>query len=146
MFQFFFGKMIGTSEDSEKPIFFFFGGGGGVFGWNFALWQKLWAGIDHFVWKWAAARASLALCSRVDQFRSPYSGITKRRSLHKRRVFDFVPSYREGESKVERNWFSVSANGNNVPASWLTTQCLFARFFVWCVYAALHDVSSYAMT
>ena len=39
------------------------------------------------------ARASLALCGRFNQFRSPYSWITMRRALRKRRVFDFVPSY-----------------------------------------------------
>ena len=38
-------------------------------------------------------RESLALCGRVGQFRSPYSWITMRRSLRKRCVFDFVPSY-----------------------------------------------------
>ena len=38
--------------------------------------------------------------------------------------------WKEGESKVERNWFSVSANGKNVPASSLATQCLFARFCI----------------
>ena len=41
----------------------------------------------------ARARASLALCGRFNQFRSPYSWITMRRALRKRRVFDFVPSY-----------------------------------------------------
>ena len=39
------------------------------------------------------ARASLALCGRFNQFQSPYSWITMRRALRKRRVFDFVPSY-----------------------------------------------------
>ena len=38
-------------------------------------------------------RASLALCGRFNQFRSPFSWITMRRALRKRRVFDFVPSY-----------------------------------------------------
>ena len=41
----------------------------------------------------ARARASLALCGRFNQCRSPYSWITMRRALRKRRVFDFVPSY-----------------------------------------------------
>ena len=44
------------------------------------------------------ARASLALCGRFNQFRSPYSWITMRRALRKRRVFDFVPSY------LKRSW------------------------------------------
>ena len=73
-----------------------------VFGWNIALWQKLWVGKGQFLSKWTATRVSLVLCGRVDLFRSPYSSITIRRSLRKRRVFDFVPSYltdiRRGDS------------------------------------------------
>ena len=56
------------------------------------------------------ARASLALCGRFNQFRSPYSWITMRRALRKRRVFDFVPSYlkyyrkRGSASYIVRQW------------------------------------------
>ena len=62
---------------------------------NIALWQNLWVGrgVGRFERRSSSARASLALCGRFNQFRSPYSWITMRRALRKRRVFDFVPSY-----------------------------------------------------
>ena len=65
----------------------------GVIGRNIALWQNLWVGVGRFERRLSSARASLALCGRFNQFRSPYSWITMRRALRKRRVFDFVPSY-----------------------------------------------------
>ena len=65
----------------------------GVIGRNIALWQNLWVGVGRFERRSSSARASLALCGRFNQFRSPYSWITMRRALRKRRVFDFVPSY-----------------------------------------------------
>ena len=58
--------------------------------------------------------------------------------------WDLLWVRKEGESKVERSWFSVSANSKNVPASSLATQSL-SRGFV-CAYAALHGALSYAMT
>ena len=65
---------------------------------NIALWQNLWVGVGRFERRSSSARASLALCSRFNQFRSPYSWITMRRALRKRRVFDFVPSYLKSNS------------------------------------------------
>ena len=73
--------------DSEKPNII------GVIGRNIALWQNLWVGVGRFERRSSSTRASLALCGRFDQFRSPYSWITMRKALRKRRVFDFVPSY-----------------------------------------------------
>ena len=75
------------SADSEKPNII------GVIGWNIALWQNLWVGVGRFQRPSSSARALLALCGRFNQFRSPYSWITMRRALRRRRVFDFVPSY-----------------------------------------------------
>ena len=75
------------SADSEKPNII------GVIGRNIALWQNLWVGGGRFDRRSSSAHASLALCGRFNQFRSPYSWITMRRALRKRRVFDFVPSY-----------------------------------------------------
>ena len=65
----------------------------GVIGRNIALWQNLWVGVGRFERRSSSTRASLALCGRFNQFRSPYSWITMRRALRKRHVFDFVPSY-----------------------------------------------------
>ena len=70
------------SADSEKPNII------GVIGRNIALWQNLWVGVGRFERRSSSARASLALALRG---RSPYSWITIRRALRKRRVFDFVP-------------------------------------------------------
>ena len=83
-----FAKMIDImSADSEKP------NTTGVFGRNIAMWQKKYgSGKANFCrteFNRTAAHTSLALCGRVNQFRSPYSGITMRRSLRKRRVFFF---------------------------------------------------------
>ena len=80
----------------------------------------------------SSARASLALCGRFNQFRSPYSWITMRRALRKRRGFDFVPSYlqrvgrrtfrprirsrRSGTSK--RNSTAVGTSRNFFPEVW----------------------------
>ena len=75
------------SADSENPNII------GVIGRNIALWQNLWVGVGRFERRSSSACASLALCGRFNQFRSPYSWITMRRALRKRRVFDFVPSY-----------------------------------------------------
>ena len=58
--------------------------------------------------------------------------------------WDLLWVRKEGESKVERSWFSVSANGKNVPASSLATRAFRAVFV--CAYAALHGVLGYAMT
>ena len=44
------------------------------------------------------------------------------------KLWDLLWVRKEGESKVERNWFSVSANGKNVPASSLATQSLSRGF------------------
>ena len=65
----------------------------GVIGRNIALWQNLWVGVGWFERRSSSALTSLALCGRLNQFRSPYSWITMRRALRKRRVFGFVPSY-----------------------------------------------------
>ena len=43
-------------------------------------------------------------------------------------LWDLLWVRKEGESKVERNWFSVSANGKKVPASSLATQSLWRGF------------------
>ena len=72
----------------------------GVIGRNIALWQNLWVGVGRFERRSSSARASLALCGRFNQFRSPYSGITMRRALRIRRVFDFVPSYTKWEQTL----------------------------------------------
>ena len=76
------------SADSEKP---------NIIGGN---WTKYWTvaksvGRGRPIWTSVVvrARASLALCGRFNQFRSPYYWITMRRALCKRCVFDFVPSY-----------------------------------------------------
>ena len=58
------------------------------------------------------ARASLALCGRFNQFRSPYSWITMRRALRKQRVFDFVPSYLK--VSIGRKNGGYSQNGRNL--------------------------------
>ena len=42
--------------------------------------------------------------------------------------WDLLWVRKEGESKVERSWFSVLANGKNVPASSLATQSLSRGF------------------
>ena len=57
---------------------------------------------------------------------------------------DLLLLQKEGESNVKSNWLLVSANGKSVPAGSLATQSLSRGFFV-CTYAALRDVSSYAM-
>ena len=57
------------------------------------------------------ARASLALCGRFNQFRSPYSWITMRRALRKRRVFDFVPSYLNLRYSASHCSFSALVRG-----------------------------------
>ena len=93
--------------DSEKPNII------GVIGRNIALWQNLWVGrgVGRFERRSSSTRASLALCGRFNQFRSPYSWITMRRALRKRRVFDFVPSYLNAElggSGQKRNSLSTS--------------------------------------
>ena len=75
------------SADSEKPNII------GVIRRNIALWQNLWVGVGRFERRSSSARVSLSLCGRFNQFRSPYSWITMRRALRKRRVFEFVPSY-----------------------------------------------------
>ena len=75
------------SADSEKPNIT-----GGIW-MKYCTVTKSMVGIGQILSKWTAARASLALCGRVDQFQSPYSWIAMRRSLRKRRIFDFVPSY-----------------------------------------------------
>ena len=46
------------------------------------------------------------------------------------KFWDLLWVRKEGESKVERNWFSVSGNGKNVPASSLATQSLSRGFCV----------------
>ena len=74
----------------------------GVIGRNIDLWQNLWVGEGRFERQSSSARASLALCGRFNQFRSPYSWITMRRALRKRRVFDFVPSYLKLGSKYTK--------------------------------------------
>ena len=61
----------------------------GVIGRNIALWQNLWVRVGRFERRSSSARASLALCGRFNQFRSPYSWITMRRALRKRPVFLF---------------------------------------------------------
>ena len=75
------------------------------------------------------ARASLALCGRFNQFRSPYSWITMRRALRKRRVFDFVPSYLKGS--VERSllpWAIFLIFTRNRP--WESEDHLCTLFFI----------------
>ena len=84
----FFAKMIDLCLLTEKNQTL-----KGVIGRNIALWQNLWVGVGRFERPSSSARASLALCGRFYQFRSPYSWITMRRALRKRRVLDFVPSY-----------------------------------------------------
>ena len=84
------------SADSEKPNII------GVIGRNIALWQNLSVGVGRFARRSSSARASLALFGRFNQFRSPYSWITMRRALRKRRVFDFVPSCIEWKIKHTR--------------------------------------------
>ena len=82
----FFAKMIDLCLLTQKMKHY-----RGVIGRNIALWQNLWVGVGLFERRSSSARAPLALCSRFNQFRSPYSWITMRRALRKRRVFDFVP-------------------------------------------------------
>ena len=81
----------------------------GVIGRNIALWQNLWVGVGRFERRSSSARASLALSGRFNQFRSPYSWITMRRALRKRRVFDFVPSYLKACPAILDRWFWVLA-------------------------------------
>ena len=86
---FFFAKMIDIRLLTQKNQTL-----QRVFGWNIALRQKVWVGKGRFLSKWTAARARVACALRPGRsVRSPYSWITMRRSLRKRRVFDFVPSY-----------------------------------------------------
>ena len=58
----------------------------------------MWVGVGRFERRSSSASASLALCGRFNQIRSPYSWITMRRALRKQRVFDFVPSYLKCEN------------------------------------------------
>ena len=80
------------SADSEKP---------NIIGGNWTKYCTVAKSVGRGMPIWTSvvvrARVVLALCGpycgRFNQFRSPYSWITMRRALCKRRVFDFVPSY-----------------------------------------------------
>ena len=87
------------SADSEKP---------NIIGGNWTKYCTVAKSVGRGRPIWTSvvvgARASLALCGRFNQFRSPYSWITMRRALRKRRVFDFVPSYLKGEVRRKMNF------------------------------------------
>ena len=65
--------------------------------------------------------------SQSIKFRLPYSWITMRRSLRKRRVFDFVPSY------LKRFWNDKMNLTESGPKHWyFKLRCWFGRFFEPC--------------